>query len=199
MSANLVALWYLAASVCFILALKGLSSPESARRGNAFGIAGMTIAVVTHARHRRAGPARPDPDRHGDRRHDRRAFVSRRVEMTQMPELVAAMHSLVGMAAVLIAVAVVNNPARSASTTRCRAATASSCSSAASSAPITFSGSVIAFGKLAGLGKKFRLFSSAPVVFKGQHPLNLVLALGHDRLRLRVLPRRAARPGRRSS
>src|SRR5258705_3878347 len=108
MSANLVALWYLAASVCFILALKGLSSPESARRGNVFGIAGMTIAVVTTL----AIVARGRLDliliamviggMIG-------ALVSRRVEMTQMPELVAAMHSLVGMAAGLIAVEVVNN------------------------------------------------------------------------------------------
>src|SRR5260221_498537 len=109
------------------------------------------------------------------------AIVARRVQMTQMPELVAAMHSLVGMAAVLIAMAAVNNPA-SFGVVR----------DAAESLPrgnklelfigtfvgaITFSGSVIAFGKLAGLGKKFRLFSSAPVVFPGQHWLNLALAL----------------------
>ena len=102
MSANQVALWYLVASVCFILALKGLSSPESARRGNAFGIAGMTIAVVTTVAIVFKGRvdlillAMVIGGTIG-------AIVARRVEMTQMPELVAAMHSLVGMAAVLIA------------------------------------------------------------------------------------------------
>src|SRR5687767_7781116 len=110
MSANLVALCYLVASVCFILALKGLSSPESARRGNYFGIAGMTIAVLTTI----AVIARGRIDliliamllggTIG-------TMVARRVQMTQMPELVAAMHSLVGMAAVGIAIAAVNDPA----------------------------------------------------------------------------------------
>jgi len=180
MSANQLTLWYLVASVCFILALKGLSHPETARRGNWFGIAGMTIAVLTTlgviARGRMdlillamlAGGVVG-------------TFVARRVQMTQMPELVAAMHSLVGMAAVLIAIAAVNNPA-SFGIVR----------SAGEPMPtgnklelfigtfvgaITFSGSVIAFGKLAGLGKHFRLFSSAPVVFPGQHWLNLALGL----------------------
>ena len=103
MSANLVALWYLVASVCFILALKGLSHPETARRGNYFGIAGMTIAVLTTLAIVAKG------------RLDLillamviggviGAIGARRVQMTQMPELVAAMHSMVGMAAVLIAI-----------------------------------------------------------------------------------------------
>jgi len=176
MSANLVALWYLAASVCFILALKGLSSPESARRGNAFGVAGMAIAVVTTA----AVVAKGHIDlilvamliggTIG-------AIVSRRVQMTQMPELVAAMHSLVGMAAVLIAVAVVNNPGAFGEHDPLPRGNRLELFIGSFVGAVTFSGSVIAFGKLAGLGKKFRLFSSAPVTFKGQHPLNLVLAL----------------------
>ena len=176
MSANLVALWYLAASVCFILALKGLSSPESARRGNAFGVAGMAIAVVTTA----AVVAKGHIDlilvamliggTIG-------AVVSRRVQMTQMPELVAAMHSLVGMAAVLIAVAVVNNPGAFGEHDPLPRGNRLELFIGSFVGAVTFSGSVIAFGKLAGLGKKFRLFSSAPVTFKGQHPLNLVLAL----------------------
>ena len=98
MSANLVALWYLVASVCFILALKGLSHPETARRGNYFGMAGMAIAVVTTLAVVAKGHieyillAMLIGGALG-------AVVARRVQMTQMPELVAAMHSLVGMAA----------------------------------------------------------------------------------------------------
>jgi NAD(P) transhydrogenase subunit beta len=94
-----------------------------------------------------------------------------------MPELVAAMHSLVGMAAVLIAVAVVNNPGAFGEHDPLPRGNRFELFVGSFVGAITFSGSVIAFGKLAGLGKKFRLFSSAPVVFKGQHPLNLVLAL----------------------
>jgi len=176
MNANLVALWYLVASVCFILALKGLSHPESARRGNVFGMAGMAIAVLTTlsvvAKGRidiilmamLAGGAIG-------------ALVARRVQMTQMPELVAAMHSLVGMAAVLIAVAVVNHPVSFGLPQRIPAGNKLELFIGTFVGAITFSGSVIAFGKLAGLGKKFRLFSSAPVVFPGQHFVNLVLAL----------------------
>ncbi|MGB5080271.1 MAG: NAD(P)(+) transhydrogenase (Re/Si-specific) subunit beta [Burkholderiales bacterium] len=176
MSANLVALWYLVASVCFILALKGLSHPESARRGNLFGIAGMAVAVLTTlavvAKGRidiilmamLAGGAIG-------------ALVARRVQMTQMPELVAAMHSLVGMAAVLIAVAVVNNPVSFGLPQSIPVGNRLELFIGTFVGAITFSGSVIAFGKLAGLGKKFRLFSSAPVVFPGQHVVNLALAL----------------------
>jgi NAD(P) transhydrogenase subunit beta len=174
MSANQLALWYLAASVLFILALKGLSSPVSARRGNLFGMIGMAIAVlVTLAITKKVAlilVAAPIGGLIG-------AFVARRVQMTQMPELVAAMHSLVGMAAVLIAVAVVNNPGAFGEHDPLPLGNRLELFIGSFVGAVTFSGSVIAFGKLAGLGKKFRLFSSAPVVFRGQHPLNLALAI----------------------
>ena len=107
LSANQVALLYLVASVLFILALKGLSHPLSARQGNRFGIVGMLIAVivtfaVTHNIHLSIA-ALVVGGLIG-------WYAAKRVEMTQMPELVAAMHSLVGMAAVLIASAVVASP-----------------------------------------------------------------------------------------
>ena len=92
-------------------------------------------------------------------------IVAKRVEMTQMPELVAAMHSLVGLAAVLIAIAVVNNPASFGVESPIPAGNRLELFIGTFVGAITFSGSVIAFGKLAGLGKSFRLFSSAPVVF----------------------------------
>jgi NAD(P) transhydrogenase subunit beta len=178
MSVNQVALWYLVASVCFILALKGLSHPETARRGNYFGMAGMAIAVLTTL---------SIPGVSWDRigiilglmllGGSIGAFVSQRVQMTQMPELVAAMHSLVGMAAVLIAVAVVNNPHAFGIEEPLPMGNRLELFIGTFVGAITFSGSVIAFGKLAGLGKHFRLFSSAPVVFKGQHLVNLALAL----------------------
>ncbi|HMH19848.1 MAG TPA: NAD(P)(+) transhydrogenase (Re/Si-specific) subunit beta [Burkholderiales bacterium] len=174
MSANQLALWYLAASVLFILALKGLSSPVSARRGNLFGVIGMAIAVlVTLAITKKVAyilVAMAIGGMVG-------AFVARRVQMTQMPELVAAMHSLVGMAAVLIAVAVVNNPGAFGEHDPLPRGNRLELFIGSFVGAITFSGSVIAFGKLAGLGKKFRLFSSAPVTFKGQHLLNLALAV----------------------
>jgi NAD(P) transhydrogenase subunit beta len=97
--------------------------------------------------------------------------------MTQMPELVAAMHSLVGMAAVLIAVAAVNTPSAFGVADPLPRGNKLELFIGTFIGAITFSGSVIAFGKLAGLGKQFRLFSSAPVVFPGQHWLNLALAL----------------------
>ncbi len=174
MSANQLALWYLAASVLFILALKGLSSPVSARRGNLFGVIGMAIAVlVTLAITKKVAyvlVAAAIGATIG-------AFVARRVQMTQMPEVVAAMHSLVGMAAVLIAIAVVNNPSAFGIQDPMPRGNRLELFIGSFVGALTFSGSVIAFGKLAGLGKKFRLFSSAPVVFRAQHPLNLVLAI----------------------
>src|SRR6267143_5115180 len=105
------------------------------------------------------------------------AFVAKRVQMTQMPQLVAAMHSLVGMAAVLIAIAVVNNPAAFGEHDPLPRGNRFELFIGSFVGAITFSGSVIAFGKLAGLGKMFRLFSSAPVIYKGQHLLNLILAI----------------------
>jgi len=173
-TANQLTLWYLVASVCFILALKGLSSPAMARRGNAFGIAGMVIAILfTLAIVKNHGlivlgiavGAIIG------------TLMARRVQMTQMPELVAAMHSLVGMAAVLIAIAAVNNPAAFNVPVPMPLGNKLELFIGTFVGAITFSGSIIAFGKLAGLGKRFRLFSSAPVVFKGQHLLNLVLGL----------------------
>jgi len=173
-SANQLALWYLAASVLFILALKGLSSPVLARRGNLFGMIGMAIAVlVTLAITKKVAfilIAAAIGGTFG-------ALVARRVQMTQMPQLVAAMHSLVGMAAVLIAIAVVNNPAAFGEHDPLPRGNRFELFIGSFVGAITFSGSVIAFGKLAGLGKMFRLFSSAPVVYKGQHPLNLILAI----------------------
>ena len=174
MSANQVALWYLVASVLFILALKGLSHPESARRGNLFGMVGMAIAVLTTLtlaeRYDLLLLAILAGGTIG-------AVVARRVQMTQMPELVAAMHSLVGMAAVLIATAIVNNPTAFDLPDPIPTGNRFELFIGTFVGALTFSGSVIAFGKLAGLGKHFRLFSSAPVVFKGQHLLNLGLAL----------------------
>jgi len=185
-SLNLVTLLYLIASVCFIQALKGLSHPTTSRLGNAFGMAGMAIAVLTTAA-LIVGLAREGAATIGLGWVVLGLLVggtigtvmARRVEMTKMPELVAFMHSMIGLAAVAIAVAVVAEPH------------AFGIVAAGMLIPtgnrfelfigtfvgaITFSGSVIAFGKLSGK-YKFRLFQGAPVVFPGQHMLNLALAL----------------------
>lgn len=185
-SLNLVTLLYLIASVCFIQALKGLSHPTTSRLGNAFGMAGMAIAVLTTAA-LIVGLAREGTATIGLGwvllgllvGGSVGTLMARRVEMTKMPELVAFMHSMIGLAAVAIAVAVVAEPH------------AFGIVAAGSLIPtgnrfelfigtfvgaITFSGSVIAFGKLSGK-YKFRLFQGAPVVFAGQHMLNLALAL----------------------
>jgi NAD(P) transhydrogenase subunit beta len=185
-SLNLVTLLYLIASVCFIQALKGLSHPTTSRLGNAFGMAGMAIAVLTTAA-LIVGLAREGTATIGLGwvvlgllvGSTVGTVMARRVEMTKMPELVAFMHSMIGLAAVAIAVAVVAEPH------------AFGIVAAGMLIPtgnrfelfigtfvgaITFSGSVIAFGKLSGK-YKFRLFQGAPVVFPGQHMLNLALAL----------------------
>jgi H+-translocating NAD(P) transhydrogenase subunit beta len=188
MSLNVVTLLYLVASVCFIQALKGLSNPKTARIGNTFGMTGMAIAILTtlalivkQAAYLEAnlalglsllfvaliigGGAG--------------AYIAAKVEMTKMPELVAAMHSLIGLAAVCIAYGVVAEPA------------AFGLAPLGEPIPygnrvelfigtfvgaITFSGSVIAFGKLSGK-YKFQLFHGAPVVYSGQHLINLLLAI----------------------
>ena len=175
MSANQVALWYLVASVLFILALKGLSHPETARRGNWFGIVGMLIAVATTLAITRRIELILVAILIGGTIG---AVVARRVQMTQMPELVAAMHSLVGMAAVLIAIAIVHNPPRlRPARSDPDAATSSSSSSARSSARSRSPASSSRSASSPASASSFRLFSSAPVVFKGQHLLNLALAI----------------------
>jgi len=168
MSANSVALAYLTAAVLFILALKGLSSPVSARRGNMFGMVGMAIAVLTTltVTHNlmyiliaiAAGGAIG-------------ALVARCIQMTAMPELVAAMHSLVGLAAVLIAMAAFNNPLAYGIGATLHASNRIELFIGTFVGAITFTGSIIAFGKLSGkLGSK-------PLRFAGQHWLNLLLGV----------------------
>ncbi|MDY7573761.1 NAD(P)(+) transhydrogenase (Re/Si-specific) subunit beta [Actimicrobium sp. CCI2.3] len=187
MSMNLVTLLYLIASVCFIQALKGLSHPSTARRGNAFGMGGMALAIVTTIALiiKLKSEAMGAPLGYGlvifgvVVGGGIGAYLARTVEMTKMPELVAAMHSLIGLAAVCIAVAAVSEP------------WAFNIAAHEMAIPfgnrlelfigtfvgaITFSGSVIAFGKLSGK-YKFRLFQGQPVSFPGQHFLNLALAI----------------------
>jgi NAD(P) transhydrogenase subunit beta len=178
MSANQLALWYLVAAVSFILALKGLSSPKTARWGNLYGIIGMAIAVavtlaVIYSHTKNVLPILGGMVVGGVIG----AIVARRVQMTQMPELVAAMHSLVGLAAVFIAIAAINNPEAMGLHSPITGLHKLELFIGTFIGAITFSGSIIAFGKLAGLGKHFRLFSSAPVVFPGQHWVNLAIGL----------------------
>ena len=172
MSANQVALWYLVASVCFILALKGLSHPSTARRGNVFGIAGMAIAVVVtlalvYSNTKNVAMILAGIAIGGVIG----AVIARRVEMTQMPELVAAFHSLVGLAAVLIAISAIHDPGAFGLHVPIPTGNKLELFIGTFIGAITFSGSVIAFGKLSGR------IRSAPVVFPGQHWLNLALAI----------------------
>ncbi len=187
MSINLVVMLYLIASVCFIQALKGLSHPASARRGNAFGMSGMAIAVVTtiammmelKTHLANAGMGLPLVMAGIAVGGVIGATLARRVQMTKMPELVAAMHSLIGLAAVCIAIVVVAEPWAFNLTEKggfIPAGNRLELFIGTFVGAITFSGSVIAFGKLSGK-YKFRLFQGAPVSFTGQHWLNLILAL----------------------
>jgi NAD(P) transhydrogenase subunit beta len=185
-SANLVTLLYLVASVCFIQALKGLSHPTTSRRGNLFGMIGMVIAILTTAA-LIIGLAREGTVALGLGRillgllvgGSVGTLLARKVEMTKMPELIAFMHSMIGLAAVAIAVAVVAEPHAfgiAAAGTPIPVGNRLELFIGTFVGAITFSGSVIAFGKLSGK-YKFRLFRGAPVVFPGQHPLNLLLAV----------------------
>jgi NAD(P) transhydrogenase subunit beta len=184
MSLNVVTLLYLIASVCFIQALKGLSHPTTSIRGNLFGMAGMAIAVLTTAALivKLAGGSAFGMSwvllglvvggGYG-------AWRAKTVEMTKMPELVAFFHSMIGLAAVFIAVAAAVEPWAFGITEKHGAIPYGNrleLALGAAIGAITFSGSVIAFGKLSGT-YKFRLFQGAPVVFKGQHALNAVLGL----------------------
>ena len=168
MSANMVALAYLVASVFFILALKGLSSPESARRGNLFGIVGMAIAVATTLTLTQNWLLILACISVGGIIG---AIVAQRVQMTAMPELVAFMHSLVGLAAVFIAIAAVNNPVSFGLPEVLPAGSKLELFLGTFIGAMTWSGSVIAFLKLSGR------MSGTPIVFGGQHALNLILAL----------------------
>ncbi len=184
MSMNVVTLLYLVASICFIQALKGLSHPTTSIRGNVFGMTGMGIAVLT--------TAALIVQLSGGKAQGMvwvllglvvggglGAYMAQKVEMTKMPELVAFMHSMIGLAAVFIAAATAIEPWAFSITTKGGAIPAGNRFELALGAvigAITFSGSVIAFGKLSGK-YKFRLFQGAPVTFGGQHMINLVLGL----------------------
>ena len=170
---NATAIAYLVSAILFIMALRGLSSPESSRQGNMFGILGMIIAVA-------ATVLSPGIVSYqwiigaiivgggiG-------FMISQRISMTAMPQLVAAFHSLVGMAAGLVASGAFLNPGAfgiAGPAGDIFTASKSEMSLGSAIGAITFSGSVIAFLKLQGL------MSGAPIVFKGQHPLNALIGI----------------------
>ena len=175
MNANIVALLYLVAGVLFILALRGLSSPDSSRRGNLFGMIGMAIAIATTL------AVRPPADGFawvlvilgvaigggiG-------AVIARRVPMTSMPELVAAFHSLVGMAAVLVAAGAFYAPEAFDIGTpgHIHAQSLVEMSLGVAICALTFTGSVIAFLKLSGR------MSGAPIILPARHIINIALGL----------------------
>lgn len=192
MSMNLVTLLYLVASVCFIQALKGLSHPTTSRRGNLFGMLGMTLAVITTVGliYKLAAVSIGNDGATSGIGYvvvgllaggTVGSIMAKRVEMTKMPELVAFMHSMIGLAAVFIAIAAVVEPQSLGIVAQLGdpipAGNRLELFLGAAIGAITFSGSVIAFGKLSGK-YKFRLFQGAPVQFAGQHKLNLIIGLG---------------------
>jgi len=174
MSANLLAVFYLISGVLFILALRGLSSPETSRRGNLFGILGMIIAItVTFLSIESfstgfiyvliillAGGSVG-------------AFIAYKIPMTAMPELVAGFHSLVGLAAVFVAMSAFLNPQafNLGSPGDIKISSLIEMSIGVAVGAVTFSGSIIAFLKLRGI------MSGSPITFKGQHYINLLLGL----------------------
>src|SRR5947209_16108782 len=175
MNANLAALLYLIAGVLFILSLRGLSSPASSRQGNLFGMVGMAIAILTTlAAHVPADTVSwvlvvlgiAIGGGIG-------AVIARRVPMTSMPELVAAFHSLVGMAAVLVAAAAFYSPGAFDIGTpgNIHKSSLVEMSLGVAIGALTFTGSVIAFLKLSAR------MSGAPIILPGRHIINIVLAL----------------------
>ena len=174
MTANLSALLYLITGVLFILALRGLSSPETSRLGNLFGILGMILAITVTLL---------SLDIFFDKiiflfialliGGSVGALIAFKIPMTAMPQLVAGFHSLVGLAAVLVAVAAFYSPESFNIGTFLNIKTASMIEMGLGSSigAITFSGSIIAFLKLQGL------MSGSPVVFKGQHLINALIGL----------------------
>ncbi len=175
MNANLDALLYLVAGVLFILALRGLSSPETSRQGNRFGMIGMAIAVATTlASHPPEGEIAWGLVVVGMALGGGvGAFIARRVPMTSMPQLVAAFHSLVGVAAVLVAAGALYSPAAFGIGTvgNIHAQSLIEMSLGVAIGAITFTGSVIAFLKLDGR------MSGAPIMLPGRHAINIVLAV----------------------
>ena len=171
MSANLAAIGYLVAAVCFILALRGLSSPVTARQGNLTGIAGMAIAILFtlfHLPNASIGSylmlllALAIGGTIG-------VVIARKIQMTAMPQLVAAFHSLVGMAAVFVAAAALTNPAEfgiTDPTGAIKVASRLEMGLGVIIGAITFSGSVIAFAKLQALMR------SAPILLPARHLIN---------------------------
>jgi len=175
MTSNLAASLYLISGVLFILALRGLSSPETSRQGNFFGILGMALAItvtflsvdILFSGFIFIICALAIGGSIG-------AIVAYRISMTAMPQLVAGFHSLVGLAAVLVALSAFYDPQAFGLGTLNNIKTASliEMSIGASIGAITFTGSIIAFLKLQGL------MSGAPITFKGQHFINLLIGIG---------------------
>jgi len=175
MTPNLAASLYLISGVLFILALRGLSSPETSRQGNFFGILGMALAItvtflsvdILFSGFIFIICALVIGGSIG-------AIIAHKISMTAMPQLVAGFHSLVGLAAVLVALSAFYNPEAFGLGTFNNIKTASliEMSIGASIGAITFTGSVIAFSKLQGL------MSGAPITFKGQHFINLLIGIG---------------------
>src|SRR5579863_8069758 len=175
MSADLAALCYLVAGALFILALRGLSNPETSRRGNMFGMIGMAIAIATTL----ASHPPADLTAWGlvllgmALGGGTGAVIAQRVPMTSMPELVAAFHSLVGMAAVLVAAGALYAPSAFGigSEGAIHGQSLIEMSLGVAIGAITFTGSVIAFLKLSGR------MSGAPIILPARHLINIVLGL----------------------
>ncbi len=172
MSSNMVAILYLISALLFIFALRGLSHPESSRTGNIFGIIGMIIAVFTTLMFKSVlsyyeiGAAILIGGAIG-------SFIALRIEMTALPQLVAAFHSLVGLAAVFVAAAAFYDPVafNIGKVGSIKVASLIEMSIGTFIGAITFSGSVLAFGKLQGT------ISGKPIVFKFQHLINALIFL----------------------
>ena len=174
MTPNLSALFYLISGILFILALRGLSSPETSRQGNYFGIAGMAIAIiVTFLSVGNYGMGLVYVLVFLIIGGSIGAFIAFRIPMTAMPELVAGFHSLVGLAAVFVAISAFLKPEAFNLGTigNIKLASLIEMSLGAAIGAITFSGSIIAFLKLRGI------MSGSPITFKGQHLINLLLGL----------------------
>ena len=172
MSASLTAFAYLIASVCFIMALRGLSSPKTARMGNIYGIAGMIIAILTTL-------SLPSVSSFGTIALGIAiggalgAIIALKIAMTALPQLVAAFHSLVGLAAVFVAGAAFFSPEAYGIGTvgDIKIGSLIEMSIGTAIGAITFTGSIIAFGKLQGI------LPGKPLVFPGQHMVNLGLGI----------------------